>query len=105
MAVATAALLPSIELSVSDSRQIAGPGQKLKSVVQGQRYRVTQLQLLAEEGRYLEVQPERFTVEVGHQKSSPIVSDHKSMPIGVRWFPALGIRHKSRDSSYLSCFT
>ena len=105
MAVATAALLPSLELSVTDSRQIAGPGQKLKSVVQGQRYRVTQLQLLAEEGRYLEVQPERFTVEVGHQKSSPIVSDHKSMPIGVRWFPALGIRHKSRDSSYLSCFT
>jgi hypothetical protein len=71
----------------------------------GHRYWVTQLQLLAEEVRYLEAQPERLTVEVGHQKSSPIVSDHKSMPIGVRWFPALGIRHKSRDSSYLSCFT
>jgi hypothetical protein len=105
MAVATAALRPSIELSITDSRQIAGSRQKLKSAVQGHRYRVTQLQLLADEVRYLEVQPERLTGEVDHQKSSPIVSDHKSMPIGVRWFPALGIRHKSRDSSYLSCFT
>jgi hypothetical protein len=105
IAVALAAVLPSIELSITDSRQIAGPIQKLKSAVQGHRYWVTQLQLLAEEVRYREAQPGRLTVEVGHQKSSPIVSDHKSMPIGVRWFPALGIRHKSRDSSYLSCFT
>ena len=105
IAVATAALLPSIELSITDSRQIAGTREKLKSAVQGQRYRVTQLQLLAEEVRYVGAQPERLTGEVGHQKSSPIVSDHKSMPIGVRWFPALGIRHKSRDSSYASCFT
>jgi hypothetical protein len=105
IAVATTALLPSTELSITDSCQIAGPIQKLKSAGQGQRYWVTQLQLLDEEVRYLEAQPERLTVEVGHQKSSPIVSDHKSMPIAVRWFPALGIRHKSRDSSYLSCFT
>ena len=39
--------------------------------------------------------------EVGYQKSIPIMSDHKSIPIAGRWFPALGIRHKSRDSSYL----
>jgi hypothetical protein len=104
IAVATAAVLPSIELSITDSRQIAGP---IKAEVRrsGHRYWVTQLQFLADEVRYLEVQPERLTVEVEHQKSSPIVSDHKSMPIGVRWFPALGIRHKSRDSSYTSCFT
>ena len=44
-------------------------------------------------------------VKVGHQKSTPIMSDHKSMPVAGRWFPALGIRHKSRESSYLSCFT
>ena len=105
IAVAIAAVLPSLELSITDLRQIAGPIQKLKSAVQGYRYWVTQLQFLAEEVRYLEVQPERVTVEVEHQKSSPIVSDHKSMPIGVRWFPALGIRHKSRDSSYSSRFT
>jgi hypothetical protein len=97
--VATTALLPSIELSMTDSCEIAGPIQKLKSAVQGQRYWVKRLQLLDEEVRYLEAQPERITVEVGHQKFSPIVSDHKSMPIAVRWFPALGIRHKSRDSS------
>jgi hypothetical protein len=33
----------------------------------------------------VEAQPERMTVEVGHQKSSPIMSDHKSMPIAGRW--------------------
>jgi hypothetical protein len=76
-----------------------------EGVKMGQRYWVTRLQRLDEEVRYLEAQPERHTVEVGHQKSIPIVSDHKSMPIAGRWFPALGIRHKSRDSSYLSCFT
>ena len=45
------------------------------------------------------------SVEVGRQKSHPIMSDHKSMPVAGRWFPTLGIRHKSRDSSYPSCFT
>jgi len=105
IAVPTAVVLPSLELSITDSRQIAGPRQKLKSDVQGHCYRVTRLQFLAEEVRYLEVQSEWFTVEGDHQKSSPIVSDHKSMPIAGRWLPALGIRHKSRDSSYLSCFT
>ena len=34
----------------------------------------------------------------------PIMSDHKSIPVAGRWFSALGIRYKSRDSSYLSCF-
>ena len=34
----------------------------------------------------------------------PIMSDHKSMPVAGRGFPTLGIRYKSRDSSYLSCF-
>jgi len=76
-----------------------------EGVKMGQRYWVTRLQRLDEEVRYLEAQPEGHTVEVGHQKSIPIVSDHKSMPIAGRWFPALGIRHKSRDSSYASCFT
>lgn len=33
----------------------------------------------------MEAQPERMIVEVGHQKSSPIMSDHKSMPIAGRW--------------------
>ena len=66
IAVATTALLPSIELSITDSCQIAGPIQKLKSAGQGQRYWVKQLQLLDEEVRYLEGQPERLTVEVGH---------------------------------------
>ena len=105
IAVAPTAVHPSIALSIPDSCQIAGPIQKLKSAVQSQRYCVEQLQLLDEEVRYPEARPERLTVEVGHQKSSPIVSDHKSMPIAGRWFPALGIRHKSRDSSYPSCFT
>jgi hypothetical protein len=41
---------------------------------------------------------------IGYQKSTPIMSGHKSMPVAGRWFPALGIRHKSRDSSYLSRF-
>ena len=101
----TTALLLSTELSLTDSCQIDGPIRKLKSVVQGQRYWVKQLQLLDEKVRHLEAQPDRIIVEVGHQKSIPIMSDHKSMPIAGRWFPALGIRHKSRDSSYLSCFT
>ena len=61
IALATTALLPSTELSITDSCQIDGPIQKLKSAVQGQRYWVNQLQLLDEEVRYLETQPERIT--------------------------------------------
>ncbi len=105
IAVATTALLPSTELAITDSCQIAVPIQKLKSVAQGSRFWDTQLQLLDEEVRYVEARPERIAVEVGLQKSIPIISDHKSMPIAGRWFPTFGIRHKSRDSSYRSCFT
>ena len=105
IAVVTTALLPSTALPSTDSCQSDGPIQELKSAVQGKHGWVKQLQLLDEEVRHLEAQAERITVEVGHQKSIPIISDHKSMPIAGRWFPALGIRHKSRDSSYLSCFT
>lgn len=54
IAVVTTALLPSTELSITDSCQIDGPIQKLKSAVQGHRYWVKQLQLLDEEVRYLE---------------------------------------------------
>ena len=43
MAVATTALLPSTELSITDSCQIDGPIQTLKSALQGQRYWVKQL--------------------------------------------------------------
>ena len=60
IAVATTALLPSTELSITDSCQIAGPMQKLKSAVQGQRYWVKQLQLLDENVRDLETLPERI---------------------------------------------
>jgi hypothetical protein len=66
IAVATTELLPSKELSITDSCQIACLIQKLTSAVQGQRYWVKQLQLLDEEVRYVEAQPERITVEVGH---------------------------------------
>lgn len=48
IAVATTALLPSTELSITDSCQIDGPIQKLMSALQGQRYWVKQLQLLDE---------------------------------------------------------
>ena len=65
IAVATTALLPSTELSITDLCQISGPIQPLKSAVQGQRYWVKQRQLLDETVRDLEVQPERITVEVG----------------------------------------
>ena len=65
IAVVTTALLPSTELSITDSWQIDGPIQKLKSALQGQRYWVKQLQLLDETVRDLEAQPERITVEVG----------------------------------------
>lgn len=54
------ALLPPTELSFNDSCQISGPIQKLKSSVQGKHYWAKQLQLLDEEVRYWEAQPERF---------------------------------------------
>jgi hypothetical protein len=60
IAITITALLPSTELSINDSCQISGPIQKLKSGVQGQRYWTKQLQLLDEEVRYLEAQPERI---------------------------------------------
>jgi hypothetical protein len=61
IAAATTALLPSTEISITDSCQIDSRIQKLKSAVQGQRYWVKQLQLLDDKVRYLEVQPERIT--------------------------------------------
>jgi hypothetical protein len=63
------------------------------------------LPLIGKEPDKKKAQPETIPVAVGHQKSIPIMSDHKSMPIAGRWVVALGIRHKSRDSSYLSSFT
>jgi hypothetical protein len=76
IAVVASTLLPSTALSFTDSCQIDGPIQKLKSAVQGKRYWVKQLRLLDEEVRYLEALAERMTVEAGHQKSIPIMSDH-----------------------------
>lgn len=47
--ITIAALLPASELSISDSCEVAGPIQKLKSITQGKRYWVKQLQLLDKE--------------------------------------------------------
>ena len=58
IAVATTALLPSTELTITDSCQISGPMQKLKSVAQGSRFWDKQLQLLDDTVQDLEAQPE-----------------------------------------------
>jgi len=39
-----------------------------------------------------------------HRAPSPRWHD-KLVPVAGHWFPVLGIGHKPRDSSYLSCFT
>lgn len=56
--VAVGALLPSTELSINDSCEVTGPIQKLKSITQGERYWVKQLELLDKKVRYLEEYPE-----------------------------------------------
>jgi len=55
---AMAALLPTTELSINDSCEVTGPIQKLKSITQGERYWVKQLELLDKKIRYLEEYPE-----------------------------------------------
>ena len=54
VAIVTAALLPASELSINDSCEVTGPTQKLKSIIQGKRYWVKQLQLLDNEMPYRE---------------------------------------------------
>lgn len=72
-ALITAALLPSTELSITDSCQIDGPMQKLKSVAQGARFWDRQLQLLDETVGDLEAQPgkmrkaQQMAVEKTHE--------------------------------------
>ncbi|MEX2164004.1 MAG: hypothetical protein WD823_07150 [Sulfuricaulis sp.] len=79
VATAIAALLPASELSINDSCEVSGPIQRLKSIIQGKRFWVKQLQLLDNEVRHLEELPERIrsTQVVVNEKTKDILKQNE----------------------------